>query len=329
MISVVLPCYNEREILPELYRRLTAACEDFGEPFEVVVVDDGSDEETWARLCEIQEKDDRWKLLRLGRNFGHQIAVSAGIAHAAGDAVIVMDADLQDPPEELHRMIAKWKEGYHVVYAVRTKRKENLLKRACYKLFYRFLSCMANTPIPLDSGDFCLMDRKVVELLKSMPERNRFVRGLRSWVGLRQTPLEYERDARAGGKPKYSFRKLTKLAADGVISFSSKPLRMATYLGFLCSTIAFVGAIFTFFQRIFADWFAKIGLRPVSGFATTVIAVLFLGGVQLICLGIIGEYIGRIFEEVKGRPQWTILETRGLERQGGKQADEGRQPPAV
>ena len=326
MISIVLPCYNEREVLGELYSRLTAAAEGFGEPFEVIIVDDGSDEETWGRLCEIHEKDGRWKLLRLGRNFGHQTAISAGIAHASGGAVIVMDADLQDPPEELSRLIAKWKEGCHVVYAVRKKRKENLLKRCCYKVFYRVLSRTADMPIPLDSGDFCLMDRKVVDLLKAMPEHNRFVRGLRSWVGFRQTGVEYERDARAGGKPKYTFRTLGKLAADGVLSFSSKPLRMATRLGLLCVAIGFLGVILGLLQRIFPDAFARVGLGPLSGFSAIIVAILLLGGMQLICLGIVGEYIGRIFDEVKGRPQWTIRETRGLEVEGGRRQKENDTP---
>jgi len=314
MISIILPCYNENEVLADLFSRITASAENFGEPYEVIVVDDGSEESTWLHLKELHEKDKRWKLIRFGRNFGHQTALSAGIAHADSDAVILMDADLQDPPEQLQQLIQKWKEGYQVVYAIRKKRKENFLKRGCYKLFYKILARMADTDIPLDSGDFCLMDRKVVDLLKSMPERNRFVRGMRSWVGLRQVGVEYERDARAGGKPKYTLRKLIKLATDGVISFSSKPLRLATYLGFVCSLIAMLGTLFTFVQRIFATWFASINLKPVSGFATIVISVLFLGGVQLICLGIIGEYLGRIFDEVKGRPLWTIQETVGFNR---------------
>jgi dolichol-phosphate mannosyltransferase len=268
---------------------------------------------TWELIRTIVERDPRWRAIRFARNFGHQAAVSAGLAHADGDAVIVMDADLQDPPEELHRFIAKWREGYEVVYAVRHKRKEGLLKRALYLFFYRLLARLAETPIPLDSGDFCLMDRKVVDLLRAMPERNRFVRGLRAWVGFRQIGLSYERQARAGGKPQYNLRKLIQLARDGVFSFSSSPLRLATRLGSVVSLVAFVGTVFTLAQRLFADWFARIGMAPPPGFATIVMAILFLGGVQLLCLGIIGEYIGRIYDEVKGRPHWIVWESAGFD----------------
>jgi dolichol-phosphate mannosyltransferase len=250
--------------------------------------------------------------VRFSRNFGHQTAVSAGIARAGGAALIVMDADLQDPPEELHRFLAKWREGYDVVYGLRRKRKEGPLKRLCYHLFYRILAGTASQPIPTDSGDFCLMDRKVVDLLNAMPERNRFVRGLRAWVGFRQIGIEYARDARQAGEPKYTLTKLVRLAVDGLLSFSTVPLRLATYLGLVVSAIAFLGAVFTLVQRLFADWFARIGLAPVPGFATIVIAILFLGGVQLICLGIMGEYIGRIYDEVKGRPSWIVRQTLGL-----------------
>lgn len=312
MISIVVPCYNEKEVLDELYQRLSAAAESWGEPFEVIVVDDGSEEDTWQRIEAIHQRDPRWKAVRFSRNFGHQTAVSAGIARAAGQAVIVMDADLQDPPEELHRFLAGWREGYDVVYGLRRNRKEGPLKRLCYHLFYRILAGSASQPIPTDSGDFCLMDRKVVDLLNAMPERNRFVRGLRAWVGFRQMGVEYARDARRGGEPKYTLAKLVRLAIDGLFSFSTVPLRLATYLGLAVSTIAFLGAVFTLVQRLFHDWFARIGLEPVPGFATIVIAILFLGGVQLICLGIMGEYIGRIYDEVKGRPSWIVRQTLGL-----------------
>jgi dolichol-phosphate mannosyltransferase len=311
MISVVVPCYNESEVLGQLYDRLTSAAELWQEPFEIVVVDDGSDEKTWQRLVEIHRRDDRWKLVRFSRNFGHQTAVSAGLSYASGDAVIVIDADLQDPPEEFHRFLAKWREGYEVVYAVRRKRKENLAKRACYALFYRLLARMSRTPIPLDSGDFCLMDRKVVDAVCALPERNRFVRGLRAWAGFRQVGLEYERHARAAGKPQYNLPKLMRLALDGMLAFSTAPLRLATWMGFLVSFLAMLGTVFSFFQRIFADWFAQYGWGPVPGYATIVISLLFLGGVQLICLGAIGEYVGRIYDEVRQRPLWICRETLG------------------
>lgn len=312
VISIVIPCYNEAAVLDQLYRRLSAAADTWGLPWEVVAVDDGSRDQTWELLTKISLTDPRWKLVRFARNFGHQKAVSAGIEHTSGEAVFVIDADLQDPPEELHRFIAKWQEGYQVVYAVRKNRKENILKRSCYFLFYRLLDRMSSQKIPLDSGDFCLMDRKVVDVLKSMPEQNRFVRGLRAWAGFKQVGLEYDRHARAAGQPQYTFKKLVQLAFDGMLSFSSAPLRLATYLGLIVSTGAFLGAAFTILQRVFGQWFEQIGLAPAPGFATIVISILFLGGVQLVCLGIMGEYIGRIYEEVKGRPLWVISETVGL-----------------
>ncbi|MEF9426634.1 MAG: glycosyltransferase, partial [Candidatus Mariimomonas ferrooxydans] len=267
----------------------------------------------WELARNIHDRDPRWKIIRLARNFGQQTAISAGIYYAMGKSVIIIDADLQDPPEELHRFIKKWREGYNVVYGIRTKRKESLLKRVLYKLFYRVLNSIANIDIPLDSGDFCLIDRKIVDLLKSMPEQNRFVRGLRAWVGFRQIGIQYERRERNAGEVQYTLLKLVKLAFDGIFSFSAVPLRMMTCLGLVVSLIALIGAIFTFFQRIFSDWFSQIGLGPAPGFTTIVISILFLGGVQLICLGILGEYLGRIYDEVKRRPLWTIRDVLGFE----------------
>ncbi|MEM1128014.1 MAG: glycosyltransferase family 2 protein [Bacteroidota bacterium] len=308
MISVVLPCYNEAPILDELYERLTAAASAWGHPYEVVVVDDGSAAPTWTKLQALHAADPRWRIVRFTRNFGHQAAVSAGLFHARGEAVIVMDADLQDPPEELHRFIETWQEGYEVVYAIRQHRKEGWIKRAAYYLFYRLIARLSRTELPLDSGDFCLMDRRVVDQINAMPEQHRFVRGMRAWVGFRQRGVAYERQARAGGRSKYRLSDLLRLALDGIFSFSTTPLRLATYLGFLVSSVAFVGVIFTLAQRLFVDWFASIGLAPVPGFATIVISILFIGGVQLITLGIIGEYIGRIYTEVKRRPLWVVHE---------------------
>jgi dolichol-phosphate mannosyltransferase len=265
-------------------------------------------------ICDINTRDSKWKAIRLSRNFGHQIAVSAGMYHSRGDCVVIIDGDLQDPPEEIERFISKWREGYEVVYAIRTKRKENLLKRFCYAAFYRILDRITATPIPLDAGDFCLMDRKVVDLLNNMQETNRFVRGLRSWVGFRQIGLAYERDSRWAGKPQYTFRKLVKLALNGILSFSyCTPIRFVTYFGFMVAVLSFFGALFTLFQRVFSGYFSSIGLEPVPGFATIVIGVLFLGGVQLISLGVIGEYIGRIYDEVKRRPLWVSQQSLGIE----------------
>jgi dolichol-phosphate mannosyltransferase len=259
-----------------------------------------------------QQKDGRWKAISLARNFGHQTAVSAGIHYTEADAVIVLDADLQDPPEELARFIGVWKSGFDVVYAVRQKRKENWVKRTAYWLFYRLMSRIASFEVPQDSGDFCLMDRKVVQVLKAMPERNRFVRGLRAWAGFKQTGIAYERHARAAGAPKYSFRKLCRLAFDGICSFSTAPLRLVFYLGLWVSLISFLGILFTLSQKIFADFYARHGFPPVQGFTTIVISILFLGGIQLISLGIMGEYIGRIFDEVKRRPPWIIQASAGI-----------------
>lgn len=311
-ISLVVPCYNEQAVLPQLFARVTAAAETWGLPWEVVCVDDGSRDSTWDLLAAQHGRDPRWRAVRFARNFGHQIAVSAGLYHATGAAVIVIDADLQDPPEEIHRFIARWREGYDVVYAIRQRRKEGWLKRLGYWSFYRLLDRLVSFQIPLDSGDFCLMDRRVVDTLNAMPERKRFVRGLRAWSGFRQAGVAYERHARAAGEVKYTLRKLIGLALDGILSFSTVPLRLAALLGLLVASFSLLGILFTLAQRLFRDFFAQLGLAPVPGFATIVIAILFLGGVQLICLGILGEYLGRVYEEVKRRPLWTIADTAGV-----------------
>jgi glycosyltransferase involved in cell wall biosynthesis len=313
MISVVIPCLNEKEVLDELYRRMSAAADGWAEDYEIIVVDDGSDDETWRRLQEVHKKDERWKLIRLSRNFGHQTALSAGLARARGDAVVLIDADLQDPPEVLQRFIDKWREGYQVVYAVRKKRKEGLLKRLAYVTFYRLLVSVSGTRIPLDSGDFSLMDRKVVDVLNAMPERNRFLRGLRAWVGFRQIGIDYERHARAAGEPQYTLVKLINLAVDGIFSFSFAPLRVATYFGFVVSGFAFLFAVLTLLQTFFGSFFSRFWPNTVPGYATTIIAILFLGGVQLLSLGVLGEYMGRTYEEVKNRPLWVVRETEGFE----------------
>jgi len=313
LISVVIPCYNEEEVLPQLFARLGAAAETWGEEYEILLVDDGSRDATWQLILEQHARDERWRGISFSRNFGQQVAVSAGIQYARGCAVILMDTDLQDPPEQIESLIAAWKKGYEVVYAVRATRKENIAKRAAFRTFYQMLHSLAEIDIPLDSGLFSLMDRRVVNVLKAMPERNRFVPGLRSWAGFRQIGIEFDRGARAAGEVKNTLSRLTNLALDGMISFSTLPLRMATYLGFAVAFAAFLGAAFTLVKRIFVDWFAKMGFPFVQGFSSLFIGMLFLGGVQLICLGILGEYLGRIYEEVKGRPLWTIRETAGLE----------------
>jgi len=311
-ISIIIPCFNEEEVLPELFRRVTAAAQQWKLEWEVICIDDGSRDRTWTLLEEQHRIDPRWRALSLARNFGHQTAVSAGIHYAGGDALIVMDADLQDPPEELWRFIEAWRSGFEVVYAVREKRKESLFKRGSYWLFYRLLSRIVSFPVPQDSGDFCLMDRKVVQVLRAMPERNRFVRGLRAWAGFRQTGLRYERQARSAGAPKYSWSKLLRLAFDGICSFSTAPLRIVFHVGLWVSLLSLAGIIFTLLQKIFPAFYARHGFPAVQGFTTIVISVLFLGGIQLISLGIIGEYIGRIYDEVKQRPPWVIQASVGV-----------------
>ncbi|HMK35397.1 MAG TPA: glycosyltransferase family 2 protein [Desulfomonilaceae bacterium] len=275
MISVIVPVHNEEEVMLELYGRLKAEAERWNESFEVLMVDDGSTDSSWQMIQQFHESDSRWKGIRLGRNFGHQAAISAGLHFSKGDCVIIMDADLQDPPEEIHRFIEKWKEGWDVVFALRTHRKEGLFKRFCYKAFYRMLSALSHVSIPMDAGDFCLMDRRVVNILGTMPERSRFIRGLRSWVGFRQTAVAYERLGRAAGKAKYTYGKLIKLALDGIVSFTSTPLKLATLLGFGTSVVALFAGAFFFLTRIFPGFFSELGFPVVPGFASVIIAVFF------------------------------------------------------
>jgi dolichol-phosphate mannosyltransferase len=313
-ISIVTPCYNEEAVLPQFFQRLASIAETWGLDFEVICVDDGSRDRTWELLKLQHGKDPRWRCLSFARNFGHQVAVSAGLYHATGDAVVILDADLQDPPEQISRLIEKWREGFQVVYAVRTKRDDAPVKKFLAWAFYRLLSWAVPFNVPADAGDFCLLDRRVVEVLNALPERNRYLRGLRAWSGFRQIGVEFERHARAAGTPQYTFKKSFKLAMDGVFSFSTVPLRLAAYLGLAVSSVAFLGAIFTLCQKIFAEQFAKFGMTPgPHGIPTIVISTLFLGGVQLICLGILGEYLGRIYDEVKGRPHWVVQDCAGLE----------------
>ncbi|RMD85392.1 MAG: glycosyltransferase [Candidatus Dadabacteria bacterium] len=306
-ISVVIPLYNEEETLPVLIERLTRVLEGLGCPYEVLFVNDGSRDRTAEILRAAHRDNPRIKAIGLSRNFGHQVAISCGIDFAQGNAVIVMDGDLQDPPEVLPDLIERWRQGYDVVYAIRQKRKEGALKRAAYKTFYWLLRKVSYLDIPLDSGDFSLMDRRVVDLLRKMPERNRFVRGLRTWVGLRQTGYEYARSARYAGRSKYNFAKLMRLAFDGLVSYSFVPLRAVSNLGMLVSLSALLYIVYLLVMRALGD-------RPIQGWTSTVVIVLFLGGVQLLALGVLGEYVGRIFDEVKGRPHYIVSEVVGLVR---------------
>jgi polyisoprenyl-phosphate glycosyltransferase len=312
MISVVIPAYNEEDGVAELYRRIVAAAQAWNDEFEIILVDDGSRDRTLQICGKLAAADPRLKVISLSRNFGHQAAVSAGLFHARGSIVTVMDADLQDPPEELLPFIEKIHEGWDVVYAIRTKRKESLLKRICYSAYYRLLKRLAVLDIPLDAGDFCVMRGEVVDAINRLPERNRFVRGLRSWVGYRQTGLAYERQARFAGEPKYTFRKLFKLAADGIINFSYRPLQFIMSAGLVLAVLSLCGAIFVVLQYL-TDW-TILGFNPrnARGWTSLIFAILFFSAVNLVCMGILGEYIGRLFEEVKQRPVFLVKQRINL-----------------
>jgi dolichol-phosphate mannosyltransferase len=310
LISIVLPAYNEQDVLPMTHARFTGVgptLASLGFDYELIFVNDGSRDRTPAMLDELAAKDPHVRAVHLTRNFGHQAAITAGLTVARGDVVAIMDCDLQDPPEVLPKFLAKWAEGFQVVFAVRRKRKEWFGKRLAYWSFYRIMGAIAELDIPLDSGDFCVMDRHAVDLLNSLPERQRFVRGLRTWVGLKQTGVEYERDARAAGVPQYTLKKLIKLAADGLVSFSGVPLKMVMRLGVLCVILSVLIGLYAVYGWLFDQ---KTG----RGWASTVCIVVFMGAVQMISLGIIGEYLSRIFLEVKGRPTFLIASIVG---QGG------------
>lgn len=308
LLSVVIPCMNEEAVIRETCRRLIATLSAGEFAFEMIFVDDGSTDGTAAILREMQAGEARVRVVRLSRNFGHQIAITAGLEHAAGDAVAVIDADLQDPPEVLLEFVAKWLDGYEVVYGVRTEREgETAFKLWTAKAFYRLIGKLSDTEIPLDTGDFRLMDRRVVEALLSMPERDRFVRGMVSWLGFAQVSVPYRRSPRYAGETKYPLFKMLKFATDGIVSFSIIPLRLATWIGFIASGLSTLGIGVVLLER----YFGVIGL--VKGWSSTVIAVLFIGGVQLVCLGIIGEYVGRIYGETKRRPLYVVRERIGFE----------------
>jgi glycosyltransferase involved in cell wall biosynthesis len=312
MLSVVIPCFNEAKVLPLLKERLVKSLAALNLQWEVILVDDGSSDATRQQLEAMHSEEPRFKVISFSRNFGHQAAISAGLKFAAGTMMAVMDADLQDPPEILAPALGLLQQGYDVVYAVRRKRKENFLKRAAYLLFYRILSNLADVRIPADAGDFCLMQRPVVDTLKALPERNVFVRGLRAWAGFRQIGLEYERESRAAGNPKYSLRKLFNLAADGIFSFSTAPLQLAIYLGFTTLVLSVCAGFFIFAWRIFGFRFMGHVATELPGWTGVIGAVIVFSGVQLLVLGLIGNYIGRIYTEVKRRPRWVIRDSLGI-----------------
>ena len=302
MISVVVPVFNEAAVMPELLRRLTLSLTSFTNNYEIIFVNDGSTDKT-AEIAEtFVANSEKIVAVHLSRNFGHQQAITAGLDTAVGDIICIIDGDLQDPPELIPDLVEKIRSGFDIVYTVRTKREESIARRVLYHLFYRVLRLLSSVHIPLDSGDFCAMTRRAVDQLASLPERHRFLRGLRSWIGLRQTFIEYERPRRQTDTTKYTVRKLINLALDGLLSFSSRPLRLITLLGALIATGALVMAGFYIFLKI------GHGMTP-PGFTTIIVALFFLGGVQLFTLGLLGEYIWRIFEEVKGRPLYIVQQT--------------------
>ncbi len=301
-LSVVIPVYNEEEVLPECHQRVKAALEALDLVYEIVFVNDGSSDSSVEILRAFAERDRRVGVVLLSRNFGHQIAITAGLDHARGAAVVVMDADLQDPPEVLGKMVERWREGFDVVYGVRARREgESVFKTTTASLFYRLIHALAAVDIPRDAGDFRLMSRRAVDALQQIEERHRFVRGLVTWIGFRQTGIDYVREPRSAGTTKYPLRKMVIFAFDAIVSFSSAPLRVATALGLFSSLAAFSYAAFAVWARLFTG-------RVVSGWTSMVIVVAFLGGVQLLSLGVIGEYLGRIYNEAKARPLYFVDE---------------------
>ncbi len=308
LISVIIPMYNEEPVIAETYRRLTDVLRRTGYRHELLFVNDGSADRSPDVVRELARQDESVKLIDFSRNFGHQVAVTAGMDYAAGDAIVIIDADLQDPPELIPDMLGKWREGYEVVYARRVKRSgESLFKKASAALFYRILRASSDISIPVDTGDFRLIDRKVCDEMNRLGERNPFVRGLVSWTGFRQTSIEYERDERLAGETKYPLGKMIKLCLDGLTSFSHKPLKLAGYAGTLMSAVGFLYMLYVIGMALFTD-------STMRGWASTICLMLIFDGFTLIMLGVIGEYIGRIYDEVKGRPLYIVRDTFNLRR---------------
>jgi dolichol-phosphate mannosyltransferase len=322
-LSVVIPVFNEEATLDALFTSIRDRLAPLGITYEIVLVDDGSRDRTGEMIAEMTRRDPRFRSVHFSRNFGHQAAVTAGLHFARGSAVVVMDADLQDPPELLASMLERWRQGFHVVYAQRVKRHaEGALKRGIAFLYYRLLQRLTDVSIPADTGDFCLMDRRVVDLLNRMPERNRYLRGLRAWLGFRQTAVQFERPPRYAGEPKYTFWKSLALGVNGIVSFSKVPLRFATYLGMIASAMSVGLIIWAFYQRL-------IGGDTVRGWASTLVVILLLGGVQLLMIGVVGEYLSRIYDEVKQRPMYVIGELRGFDAATDYVSPDGGRPRAT
>lgn len=308
--SIIAPVFNEEGNLHELYRRVRETMDSTGEPWELILINDGSADRSAEIMRELNAQDWRVKTVEFARNFGHQLAVTAGLDFASGKAIIVIDADLQDPPSVILQMISKWKEGYEIVYAVRTERKgETWFKEFTAKFFYRLIYRITDINIPLDTGDFRLIDAKVAATLNTMRERHRFIRGMTSWIGFKQTGVEYVREERFAGSTHYPFKKMFKFALDAITGFSYFPLQMATYAGFGIAGLSALGALLVIYARLF------LASQAFYGQATTLVVVLFLGGIQLITLGIIGEYLGRIYDEVKGRPLYVVRQAHGFEKE--------------
>lgn len=307
LLSILIPCYNEEEVIEETYRRLCSITPKLGLNTEFIFIDDGSHDETLNMLSCIASQCENVKILSFSRNFGHQLAITAGMDYAKGDAIVIIDADLQDPVEVIIEMVTQWRQGFNVVYGKRIERqRETLFKKVSAKVFYSLLHKLSDEDIPTDVGDFRLIDRKVCNALKQMPERSRYVRGLVAWLGFKTTYVEYIREPRFAGETKYSFAKMLKLALDGIVSFSYKPLRIASISGVLVSIISFFYLAYVLYQGMFTK-------NTVSGWASTMVALLFLSGIILTVLGIIGEYLARIYEEVKARPIYVIDKIIGFD----------------
>lgn len=306
-LDAVVPIYNEEDILPELDARLRSVLSGLSFDWRIIYVDDGSVDGSGPRLAALASEHPEVSVVHLSRNFGQQLAIAAGLAMADADAVVLLDGDLQDPPEVIPSLVEKWKEGFDVVYAVKRKRKESWLKRQMFALFYVMLRRMSSVDIPANAGNFSLMDRSVVELINSMPERSRYVSGLRAYVGGRQIGVEFERAERFAGDPRQSPRRLIRMALDAFFAFSDLPLKLATFLGFVVSGVAFLVLLTVLYKKLILG-----GAQAIPGWASTMTSILFLGGIQLLSVGVIGEYIGRIYNETKARPAWVVSSYRNL-----------------
>jgi dolichol-phosphate mannosyltransferase len=308
-VSVIIPCYNEHEVIAVTHERVKRVLIENFSDHEILYINDGSKDNTLEIIGGIAKSDPKVKVLSFSRNFGHQPAVTCGIHHCTGDVAIIIDADLQDPPELFPEMVARYQEGFNVVFGMRKNRKgENFFKKITAKLFYRFINWLSEVKLPLDTGDFRLIDRKVIDAFCSMKESRKYIRGLISWIGFKQTPIYYERDARFAGETKYTLSKMIKFATTGMLYFSNKPLKLAMSLGFVSIAVGLILSVYVIISK-FSHWTAAI-----PGWASTLIIIIFFGGVQLLTIGVMGEYIGGIFDEIKGRPEYIVGESWNVEK---------------